>query len=127
MRTSYRSINTILGPDSSIGLPSSSSPASYPAIPSFKVAGSLHINGDVRADITADGNVMISASSRVQGSVAAAAVIVAGIVEGSITGTESVTLSSSSVVLGDVATRALKVDEGAVLCGRVRRTDREDT
>lgn len=115
MRNNDRLINTILGPDSAVGLPPTD------VIPQFKVAGSLHISGDVRANVTAEGNVVISADSRVQGSVTASSVLAGGIVDGDIVAPEGVTLLSTAVVLGNITTSALRIDEGAVLCGGVSR------
>lgn len=107
-------VNTILGTASSIkGVKGQQTLVS--------VAGSLHISGDVMADIRAESDIVISAEARIEGNVEAENVIVGGIVLGSIKAREGVTLLSTAVVLGDIETIAVRLDEGAVLSGNVRK------
>lgn len=108
---SHALVNTILGPASQVGTVHGGSVV--------RVAGSLHISGDVCADVVAEGSVVISADARVQGNVTAVSVIVGGIVLGDIAAAEKVTMLSTSVVLGNVTTGCIRIDDGAVLSGRV--------
>lgn len=120
-----KDMNTILGPDSEIGeeIPSKSGRgASYPII---RVAGSLHISCDVRANVSAEGSIVIAAASRVRGSVGAygkGGIIIGGIVQGNVVANDGVTLLSTAVVIGDIQVGkkcALRIDEGAVLVGQI--------
>lgn len=115
-------INTILGPASAVGLPPSHAGAGARESamnPVVRVAGSLQVAGDVAADVVAEGDIVISSEARIRGNVTASSAIIGGIVKGNVVSPEGVTLLSSAVVLGDVATHHLRIDDGAVLTGRV--------
>lgn len=110
-------MNSILGPASQVGVPS---PDGKPqASPLVRVAGSFHIDGDVCADVTAEGNVIISGEARIKGNIKAQSVIIGGIVLGNIIAPDGITLLATSVVLGNVTTKHLRMDEGALLTGKV--------
>lgn len=113
-------MNTILGPASEIGVPNGRE-SSYPVV---RVAGSLHISGDVRANVSADGSVVIGGEARIRGNIMAESVIIGGIVLGDIIASDGVTLLSTSVVLGNIAVGkvgTVRVDDGAVLTGTVKK------
>lgn len=86
--------------------------------------GDLEVHGRVQGDVTVEGNVLVSASSEVRGSISAASIRVAGSVEGNLHATETVAVEPAAKVLGDMTTPRVSVAEGAVVRGMVR-TDSE--
>ncbi|MCQ2577327.1 MAG: polymer-forming cytoskeletal protein [Treponema sp.] len=98
------SINTIIGPGSSIN-------------GDMKISGSIRIDGDLCGNLETDGNVQIGEFARIKGNITAKSIIVGGIVIGDITVKESVKLLSSSAVVGDVLARSIQLDENVVFHG----------
>ena len=79
----------------------------------------LLVDGEVRGDINGR-EVIIGQSGRVTGTVAAHAIEVHGHVYGAVKA-RAVTLHPTSVVEGDIYNQNLRISEGAVFDGRVRR------
>lgn len=79
----------------------------------------LLVDGEVRGDINGK-EVIIGQSGRVTGTVAAHAIEVHGHVYGAVKA-RTVTLHPTSVVEGDIFNQTLRISEGAVFDGRVRR------
>ena len=79
----------------------------------------LLVDGEVRGDINGK-EVIIGQSGKVTGTVAANAIEVHGHVYGAVRA-QSVTLHSTAHVDGDIYNQILKISEGAVFDGRVRR------
>ncbi|MDZ4841566.1 MAG: polymer-forming cytoskeletal protein [Hyphomicrobium aestuarii] len=79
----------------------------------------LRVDGEVRGDINGR-EVIIGQTGRVTGTVAAHAIEVHGHVYGAVKA-RSVTLHPTSVVEGDIFNQTLRISEGAVFDGRVRR------
>lgn len=79
----------------------------------------LLVDGEVRGDINGK-EVIIGQSGRVTGTVAAHAIEVHGHVYGAVKA-RTVTLHPTSVVEGDIFNQTLRISEGAIFDGRVRR------
>ncbi|MEQ1695143.1 MAG: polymer-forming cytoskeletal protein [Hyphomicrobiaceae bacterium] len=79
----------------------------------------LVVDGEVRGDINGR-EVIIGPTGRVTGTVAANAIEVHGHVKGAVKAA-SVTLHPTAHVDGDIHNQVLKISEGAVFDGRVRR------
>ena len=79
----------------------------------------LLVDGEVRGDINGK-EVIIGQSGKVTGTVAANAIEVHGHVYGAVRA-QSVTLHATAHVDGDIFNQVLKISEGAVFDGRVRR------
>jgi len=79
----------------------------------------LRVDGEVRGDINGR-EVIIGQTGRVTGTVAAHAIEVHGHVYGAVKA-RTVTLHPTSVVEGDIFNQTLRISEGAVFDGRVRR------
>ena len=79
----------------------------------------LLVDGEVRGDINGR-EVIIGQSGKVTGTVAANSVEVHGHVYGAVRA-QSVTLHNTAHVDGDIFNQVLKISEGAVFDGRVRR------
>jgi cytoskeletal protein CcmA (bactofilin family) len=79
----------------------------------------LVVDGEVRGDINGK-EVVIGKTGKVTGTVAANSVDVHGHVHGAVKA-QSVTLHATAHVDGDIHNQVLKISEGAVFDGRVRR------
>ena len=79
----------------------------------------LVVDGEVRGDINGK-EVVIGPTGKVTGTVAANSIEVHGHVHGAVKA-QSVTLHSTAHVDGDIHNQVLKISEGAVFDGRVRR------
>jgi cytoskeletal protein CcmA (bactofilin family) len=81
-------------------------------------AGSLRIDGQVKGQINADGDVMLSPQSQVEADIRAQNVQVAGRFKGSILVKGRAEISRGGRVEGDVTSKTLVVEEGAVFQGQ---------
>ena len=81
-------------------------------------AGSLRVDGQVRGQITAEGDVMLTGSSQVEADIRAQNVSVAGRFKGSIVVKGKAQLSRGGRVDGDITSKTLVVEEGAILQGQ---------
>lgn len=98
------SINTIIGPGSSI-------------TGDMKINGFVRVDGDLHGNLETDGNVIISERARVKGNITAKSIIVGGIVLGDITVKENAKLLSSSAVVGDIISRAIQIEDNVIFHG----------
>jgi len=85
--------------------------------------GVVRIEGRVEGNLSAGGQVLISAGGVVEGDVTTRQAIVAGEVRGQIIASESVELKPGCTVHGDIATPRIKVEEGGEVNGNLRMTD----
>jgi cytoskeletal protein CcmA (bactofilin family) len=81
-------------------------------------AGSLRIDGQVKGQINADGDVMLSPQSQVEADIRAQNVAVAGRFKGSIVVKGRAEISSGGRVDGDITSKTLVVEEGALFQGQ---------
>jgi len=81
-------------------------------------AGSLRIDGQVKGQINAEGDVLLSPQSQVEADIRAQNVVVAGLVEGDIDVDGLLCVRASGRVLGNVRALRVSVDDGAVVRGR---------
>jgi cytoskeletal protein CcmA (bactofilin family) len=81
-------------------------------------AGSLRIDGQVKGQINAEGDVMLTTSSQVEADIRAQNVSVAGRFKGSIVVKGKAELARGGRVDGNITSKALVVEEGAVFQGQ---------
>lgn len=81
-------------------------------------AGSLRIDGQVKGQINADGDVMLSPQSHVEADVRAENVSVAGRFKGNIVVKGKATIARGGRVDGNITSKTLIVEEGAVFQGQ---------
>ena len=81
-------------------------------------AGSLRIDGQIKGKIKAEGDVTLSAQSRVEADIEAQNVVVAGRFKGNINAKAKAELARGGHVEGNVTSKALVVAEGAVFVGQ---------
>lgn len=81
-------------------------------------AGSLRIDGHVKGQVNADGDVIMSPQSQVEADVRADNVTVAGRFKGNILVKGKAELARGGRVDGNITAKALVIQEGAVFCGQ---------
>ena len=81
-------------------------------------AGSLRIDGQVKGQINAEGDVMLSPQSQVEADIHAQNVIVAGRFKGKIGVKGRAEIARGGRVDGDIASKTLVVEEGAIFQGQ---------
>jgi cytoskeletal protein CcmA (bactofilin family) len=81
-------------------------------------AGSLRIDGQVKGQINADGDVMLSPQCQVEADIRAQNVVVAGRFKGSIVVKAKAELAAGGRVEGNITAKTLVIEEGAVFQGQ---------
>jgi cytoskeletal protein CcmA (bactofilin family) len=81
-------------------------------------AGSLRIDGKVKGQVTADGDVIVSPQSQVEADIKAENVSVAGKFRGNITVSGKVELARGGRVDGNITSKVLVVQEGGIFQGQ---------
>jgi cytoskeletal protein CcmA (bactofilin family) len=81
-------------------------------------AGSLRIDGQVKGQINAEGDVMLSPQSQVEADIHAQNVVVAGRFKGKIDVKGRAEIARGGRVDGDVTSKTLVVEEGAIFQGQ---------
>jgi cytoskeletal protein CcmA (bactofilin family) len=81
-------------------------------------AGSLRIDGQVKGEISAEGDVMLSPQSHVEADVQAENVIVAGRLKGNVSVKGRAEVGRGGRIEGDITSKTLVVQEGGVFSGR---------
>jgi cytoskeletal protein CcmA (bactofilin family) len=81
-------------------------------------AGSLRVDGQVKGQINAEGDVMLSPQSHVEADIRADSVTVAGRFKGNIFVKGKAELARGGRIDGNVTSKVLVVQEGGVFCGQ---------
>ena len=81
-------------------------------------AGSLRVDGQVKGQINAEGDVMLSPQSHVEADIRADSVTVAGRFKGNIFVKGKAELSRGGRIDGNVTSKVLVVQEGGIFCGQ---------
>jgi len=81
-------------------------------------AASLRIDGAVKGQITAEGDVIVAAEADVAADIKAKNVTIAGKYSGNVTASGTLELSSSAKVEGNISCGSLIVNQGAIFAGQ---------
>ena len=81
-------------------------------------AGNIQINGAFSGIVKADGDVIVSASGRVDAPIDAKNATIAGIVNGNINVLKELDILETGKVFGDITCKVLSVQPGAAFSGR---------
>ena len=81
-------------------------------------AGSLRIDGQVKGQVNADGDVMLSPQSQVEADINAENVIVAGRFKGNIIVKGKAELARGGRIDGNITSKTLVIQEGGTFCGQ---------
>jgi cytoskeletal protein CcmA (bactofilin family) len=85
----------------------------------FNFAGFTRIDGHLRGDIDAKGQIVIGETARLVSNMTAESITVGGVVHGDLLASESLVVLSTGIVIGDCITGRIKADEGCVIHGRI--------
>ena len=90
--------------------------ASFEGVLAFQ--GTVHLEGQLRGEVIAQGSLKIEPQGRVEGRIEVDELVVAGVIEGDVYARRRVELLPTARVHGEVRTPALALAEGCVLDGR---------
>jgi cytoskeletal protein CcmA (bactofilin family) len=85
----------------------------------FNFAGFTRIDGHLRGDVDAKGQIVIGETARLVSNMTAESITVGGVVEGDVLASESLVVLSTGIVIGDCITGRIKADEGCVIHGKI--------
>jgi cytoskeletal protein CcmA (bactofilin family) len=88
--------------------------------------GDVRIDGNVKGDIKASGNVTVGESGEVDGQILADIITLGGKVTGSINAKDKLVLESKAALKGDIVTKILVVEAGAKFDGKSSMGDSKD-
>jgi cytoskeletal protein CcmA (bactofilin family) len=108
------SINTIIGPNSSVS-------------GDLEIGGFIRIDGYVRGDVNAQGRVVVGEEARMRSNISGTAVTIGGVVYGNVLASERLNVLSSGLVIGDVITRRIQADDGCLIHGKIRVCPTEES
>jgi cytoskeletal protein CcmA (bactofilin family) len=81
-------------------------------------AGSLRIDGQVKGQINADGDVLLTQQSQVEADIRAKSVSIAGRFRGNITVTGRAELKRGGRIEGNITSKSLVIEEGGIFDGQ---------
>lgn len=79
--------------------------------------GNVRVDGVVKGDVRADGNVTVGENGEINGEITAEVVTVGGKVTGTVMGKEKIVLEAKANLKGDIVTKILVVEAGAKFDG----------
>jgi cytoskeletal protein CcmA (bactofilin family) len=80
--------------------------------------GNVRLDGVVKGNVEAKGNLAVGETGNIQGDIHADSVTIGGKVEGVVNAKDKVTLESKANLRGDLVTKILVVEAGAIFEGR---------
>lgn len=80
--------------------------------------GNVRVDGTVKGDIVAQGNLTVGEHGSIQGQLTGDVVSIGGNVEGTVHAKDKLVLESKAVLKGDLITKILVVEAGAMFEGR---------
>lgn len=89
--------------------------------------GSLRVEGQVKGNIKAEGDLFIGEKGVIETEVEARNVVIAGTVNGNITASQKIEILPSGKLTGDIRTRILKIEEGAFFSGASEPLEEKDS
>ena len=81
--------------------------------------GSVRLGGQFDGTLNAEGDVLVSEGSKVEGNVSGGRIVVSGDVSGNIISHSGLEITRTGKVFGDITCDKLIVDEGAIYKGKV--------
>lgn len=82
-------------------------------------SGAVRIDGKFTGEISSEGTLILGKDAKVQGKINVNQLVLSGYVNGDIIVTGRTTLHKSAVLVGSLTTRAIIMEEGAILQGKV--------
>jgi cytoskeletal protein CcmA (bactofilin family) len=85
----------------------------------FNFAGFTRIDGHLRGDVEAKGQIVVGESARLVSNMAGESITVGGVVRGDVLASKSLVILSTGIVIGDCITGRIRADEGCVIHGKI--------
>ena len=85
--------------------------------------GSIRVDGGLKGDLNAKGNVTVGDQGNINGEIAANIVTIGGSVIGTVNAREKLVLESKCVLKGDIITKVLVIEAGAKFDGKSNMGD----
>ena len=89
--------------------------------------GSLRVDGTLKGDLNAKGNVTVGDQGKINGEITANIVTIGGKVVGTVNAKEKLVLENKCVLKGDIITKVLVIEAGAKFDGKSNMGDVRET
>lgn len=83
-------------------------------------AGDITIDGHVKGDVTAGGNITIGVNGEVSGSLKGINIVIAGHIRGNVVADGETHLTETCKLIGDITTQLIAIDSGANFLGTIK-------
>lgn len=88
-------------------------------------AGDITIDGNVKGDVTAGGNITIGVNGEVKGSLSGINIVIAGHVTGNVVASGETHLTETCKLKGDITTQLIAIDAGANFLGTIKMQEQQ--
>ncbi len=104
-------------------LPDASIPYNTTFTGDIETMGGVRIDGSVKGNVTAGGDITIGADGKIEGNVSASNVNIAGEILGNLTAAGTVQMLSGSKLIGDLTASSYAIEQGGYFKGQCVITD----
>ena len=87
---------------------------------SLNSAGDITVDGHVKGDVTAGGNVTIGVNGEVTGNLKGVNIMIAGHIKGNVVAEGETHLTETCKLIGDITTQLIAIDSGANFLGTIK-------
>lgn len=88
-------------------------------------AGDITIDGHVKGDVTAGGNVTIGVNGEVKGNLSGINIVIAGHITGHVVASGETHLTETCELKGDITTQLIAIDSGANFLGTIKMQEQQ--
>lgn len=88
-------------------------------------AGDITVDGHVKGDVTAGGNITIGVNGEVTGSLHGINIVIAGHIKGNVVAEGETHLTETCKLIGDITTQLIAIDSGANFLGTITMQEQQ--
>lgn len=88
-------------------------------------AGDITIDGHVKGDVTAGGNITIGVNGEVKGNLTGINIVIAGHITGHVVASGETHLTETCKLKGDITTQLIAIDSGANFLGTIKMQEQQ--
>lgn len=88
-------------------------------------AGDITIDGHVKGDVTAGGNITIGVNGEVKGNLSGINIVIAGHITGHVVASGETHLTETCKLKGDITTQLIAIDSGANFLGTIKMQEQQ--
>jgi cytoskeletal protein CcmA (bactofilin family) len=88
-------------------------------------AGDITIDGHVKGDVTADGNITIGVNGEVKGNLSGINIVIAGHITGHVVASGETHLTETCKLKGNITTQLIAIDSGANFLGTIKMQEQQ--